>query len=65
MLARNVVEGAAPALFAALAEEVREDAKWHGAYLSEFGNIAAPCRQAQDLSECERLWASSEKVLGL
>jgi hypothetical protein len=65
LFARNTVEGAATALFAALAPEVESDEVYHGAYLSETGKITAPCVQAQDMIECEKLWASTEKSLDL
>jgi hypothetical protein len=58
---RNTVEGAATALFSALAPEVESDSAYHGAYLSETGKITAPCQQAQDMGECEKLWISTER----
>jgi hypothetical protein len=62
---RNTTEGAATALFASIAPEVESDSSYHGAYLGGNGKITLPCKQAQDLSECQRLWDSSVKSLGI
>ncbi|KAL3897274.1 MAG: hypothetical protein SGCHY_003536 [Lobulomycetales sp.] len=65
LFARNPREGAATALFASVDPTVVSDSKYWGAYLDEQGRVAQPCKQAQDMKECEKLWANTASALGI